>query len=175
VGAKAKRVVVVFPRVESVVEWGELVSMRDRFDPLAQAIGAHLTLVSPFEDALPDAALEQHVRSVAGLPAFPVILSEVTAHEDEYLFLNVKQGNDELILLRDNLYRGPLAPHRDRSHTFVPHVTVGRVSRERLPLALDETALLTAAIRARVDTISCYRIEPDGRRPLVFEVVLPPR
>jgi 2'-5' RNA ligase len=176
VNRMSKRVVVAFPRVESAGEWRQILSVRDRFDPLAGAIPPHLTLVFPFEDALSDVALEQHLRSVVtDVPCFPVVLREITAHDDQYLFLNVKRGNDELIQLHDALYGGALAAHRLRVNTFVPHVTVGRLPADQLPAALAATADLTGAIHASVDTISVYRIEPDGMRPVLLELPLRPR
>jgi 2'-5' RNA ligase len=169
----SKRVVVAFPRAASAVAWRQVLSVRERFDPLADKIAPHLTLVFPFEDALSDHALEKHLRSaVAGLPTFPVIFRGITAHENEYLFLNVVKGNDSVIQLHDALYTGPLAVHRVRLHTFVPHVTVGRVSASQLSAALHATAGLTDAVHACVDTLSAYRIDPDGMRPVLLELPL---
>jgi 2'-5' RNA ligase len=103
---------------------------------------------------------------------FPVLLRGVTVHDDEYLFLNVKRGNDVLVELHDALYAETLAAHRSRMHTFVPHVTIGRVALADLPAALDATSSLTSPIRASVETISVYRILPDGTRPVLFELPL---
>jgi hypothetical protein len=65
--------------------------------------------VFPFDSELPTGQLRDHVQScVAGLAPFPVRLSQVTGSEGEYLFLNIKRGNDELIALHDRLYTGPL-------------------------------------------------------------------
>jgi 2'-5' RNA ligase len=169
-----RRVVVTFPRIESAVEWEQLLSVRERLDPLAGKIAPHLTLVFPFDDPMSDRALEQQLRNVVtDLPPFPITLCEITAHEGEYLFLNVKRGNDALVQLHDSLYTGALAAHRSRLHTFVPHLTVGRLAPADLPAALDATADLTSAIQANVDNISVYRIEPDGTRPVLFELPLP--
>ncbi len=171
--AHPRRVVVAFPRIEDPVPWNAILATRDRLDPLAGQVAPHLTLLSPFEDAISDRDLEAHLRAVASaLPPFPITLRDVTAHEEEYLFLNVKRGNDALVQLHDTLYTGPLAAHRPRSHTFVPHLTVGRVLPADLPGALEETAPHTTPIQAQVDTLSVYRIDPDGSRPILFEVPL---
>ncbi len=169
------RAVVAVPRIadESVFAWQQIVAVRGRFDPLAETIAPHLTLVFPFDDPMSDEALEGHLRRAAtDVPRFPITLGEITAHDGEYLFLNVKSGNDAVIQLHDALYTGALAIHRSRRHTFVPHVTVGRPSRETLSGALDATASLTTAIHAHVDSLCVYRIEPDGIRPVLFEVPL---
>jgi 2'-5' RNA ligase len=168
-----KRVIVAFPRIENPAGWEEVLSARERFDPLARLVEPHLTLVSPFEDPMSDAALEQHVRTaVCELRSFAVTLRDVTVHENEYLFLNVKRGNDRVVDLRDALYAGPLAAHLSRTHTFVPHVTVGRVRTQDLPAAIEATAGLTTSIDAMVSSVSVYRIDADGGRPTLFEVPL---
>lgn len=168
-----KRVVVAFPRLGDPSRWAEILSVRDRYDPLASKIAAHLTLVSPFENPASDEVLSAHVRAaISGLCRFSVTLAQVTVHEGEYLFLNVKHGNDQIVHLRDALYSGVLAPHLLRTYTFVPHVTVGRVTPGDLPVALDRTSTLTT-IRADVHAVSVYEIKPDGNRPILFEVPLP--
>jgi 2'-5' RNA ligase len=168
-----KRAVVALPRIHATPAWQRVLDVRARFDPLAERIAPHVTLVFPFEDPINDADLEDHVRGVAGrLDRFPITLAEVTAHESEYLFLNIKRGNDAVVQLHDALYTGVLALHRSRMHTFVPHVTVGRVSREQLPAALEATTPLSDAIDARIDSLVVYSIEPQGIRPIRFDVAL---
>ena len=43
-----------------------------------------------------------------GLHPFNIVLKGVTGSEEEYLFLNVKVGNDQIIELHDKLYSGLL-------------------------------------------------------------------
>lgn len=168
-----KRVIVAFPRPGAPDPSAWIDALRGRFDPLAAVVAPHLTLVFPFDDPLGDRALAEHVeRAIAALSAFPIVLRGVTAHEGEYLFLNVKRGNDELIRLHDALYTGALARHLDRTHTFVPHLTIGRVPPGRLAAALGETADATDSILAIVDAVSTYRIESDGSRPVIDKAPL---
>lgn len=168
-----KRVVVAFPTIADASAWAQVMAVRERFDPLAGRIAPHLALVFPFQDPMSDRVLEAHLRSAASqVQRFAITLGEVTAHENEYLFLNVKRGNDAVVHLHDALYTGALAPHRVRMHTFVPHVTVGRLAADELAAALDDSSALTSAIAAAVDAISVYRIEADGTRPVLFEVPL---
>ena len=49
-------------------------------------------------------------RATKGLTPFEVTLREVTGHIEEYLFLNVKRGADQLVALHDQLYSGVLSP-----------------------------------------------------------------
>src|SRR5262245_20061784 len=59
----SKRVVVSFPIIEDETAWQEIVSIRNRFDPLAARVPAHLTLAFPFEDPMSDADLKHRLRS----------------------------------------------------------------------------------------------------------------
>jgi 2'-5' RNA ligase len=169
-----KRVVVAFPRIQNVHEWAEILSVRDRLDPLARKIPAHITLVFPFESAMSNFELEAHLRElVAHSRRFGVVFRGITAHEDEYLFLNIRRGNDEVMQLHDVLYSGALALHHVRRHTFVPHVTVGRVRSEQVPEALEATAGMNSPIQANVEAIAVYAVRRDGARPVLFEIGLP--
>jgi len=169
-----KRVVVAFPRIQSVHEWAEILSVRDRLDPLARKIPAHVTLVFPFESAMSNFELETHLRElVAQSRRFGVVFRGITAYENEYLFLNIRRGNDEVMQLHDVLYSGALAMHHVRRHTFVPHVTVGRVRSEEISEALETTAGVTSPIKANIEAIAVYAVQGDGVRPVLFELELP--
>jgi 2'-5' RNA ligase len=169
-----KRYVVAFPSLADADAWQEILSVRERFDPHARDVPPHLTLVFPFEDLLSDTALVEHVRSaLRGVHRFPVTFRGITAHENEYLFLNVKRGNDALVALHDALYSGPLARHLLRLHTYVPHVTVGRLPAHQLAAALEATAAITASHEASVDAISIRAIDGADRRIAIFDLPLP--
>lgn len=126
----------------------------------------HLTLVFPFASDLTTAALEAHVAAaVEGIGPFPVELRGVTGEGDEYLFLNVKRGNDPLIALHDRLYTGPLAPFLSPRHTFVPHLTVGRLERPAaFAVALAQAARLGETFATVVREVAVYRIGADETR-----------
>ena len=76
------------------------------------------------------------------------------------------------LLIFDVLYSGSLAMHHVRRHTFVPHVTVGRVRSEEIPEALEATAGVNSPIEANIETIAVYAVQGDGVRPVLFELEL---
>src|SRR6266542_6694494 len=87
----------------------EVVTLRRRFDPLFGIIGAHVTLVFPFQGELAAEELRVHVEhAVGGVGPVAVRLAGITGADTQYLFLNVKRGNDAIIELHDRLYSGPL-------------------------------------------------------------------
>jgi 2'-5' RNA ligase/predicted nucleotidyltransferase len=143
--------------------------LRGRFDPLAGKLPAHTTLVHPFASRMSCDDLQHHISEAAtGFTSFKVELQGITGHQDEYLFLNLLTGNDEVVALREKLYQGELSEHRDRSRTFIPHVTVGRLSeRHQFLQALRSTSAFTQLATVLVEEIVAYRIDADGRRVVV--------
>jgi 2'-5' RNA ligase len=121
-----RRVIVLEPTFHGI----DLIErFRSRFDPIHTEIPAHITLVFPFESDLTTDALLRHIQSAtAGLKPFQAVLQGITGDSGEYLFLNVKQGNDPIIALHDRLYTGPLASFLRTDLTYTPHMTIGRVT-----------------------------------------------
>jgi 2'-5' RNA ligase len=147
-------------------------TLRRRYDPLAERVPPHLTLVFPFESALPADVLRRHVAAaVGGCTPFPVQFAGITGSEGEYLFLNVKRGNATLIALHDRLYSGILHAHRSLAHTYLPHITIGRLADHMsFQQALTDVSSLNVSLESTITAATVYRLEPDGER-LVESVV----
>lgn len=166
------RALVIFPEIAEIAD---IEAVRRRYDPLALQLPAHLTLVFPFDSDFSDTDLHAHIAGcVRDLGTLTLTLGEVTGHIGEYLFLNVKRGNDDLIALHDRLYTGPLAPHLSPAHTFTPHLTVGRLSDSAaFATALaDARASLTGTYAAKAQAVTVYHIEPDGGRAVELRVTV---
>ena len=121
-----KRAIVLYPKFNGLEE---IQSKRQKFDPLANYIAPHITLVFPFESDLSTQEIGEHVRrAIKGVNRFPIRLGGFTGDQpDGYLFLKVKQGNDNIIDLHDRLYSGALEPFLFRKILYCPHLTVGKV------------------------------------------------
>lgn len=158
-----KRAIVLFPKFDNI-ETAQAV--RERFDPLANYIAPHITLVFPFESALSTQELREHiVRALQGVKRFPVQLGGVTGDfRDGYLFLNVKRGNDEIIDLHDRLYRGVLEPYLFRKVTYCPHMTIGRLEQQTaFDQAIEELAGFSELFEAEIDRIYLENIDSHER------------
>lgn len=119
------RSIIIIPKFTNMAAINEL---RKKYDPLVDKIPPHITLVFPFASSFTTEELREHVTTtLAGVPAFEVKLKGITGSENGYLFLNVKQGNDQIIELHDRLYSGLLASYIYRKATYCPHLTVGKV------------------------------------------------
>lgn len=121
-----KRAIHIFPTFHTP---NKIQEIRKRYDPLSNKIPPHITLVFPFDSCIPQKELIQHVESVANLfSPFSLTMNGMTGSDEEYLFLNVKQGNDPLIHLHDELYKGILSSFRNVHITYIPHMTLGRLA-----------------------------------------------
>lgn len=75
--------------------------------------------------------------------------------------------------LHDRLYTGPLVPQLSLAHTFVPHMTIGRIAdRANFAAALEEAAVLAIDTHVLARTLTIYTIEPGGSRYIEAEVAL---
>ncbi|HEY4388930.1 MAG TPA: 2'-5' RNA ligase family protein [Ktedonobacteraceae bacterium] len=159
-----RRAIVIFPKLAQ----RELMQqLRQTYDPLASLIPPHITLVFPFESAISTEDLSWHMSSVARqFHPFPLSFRGITGHTNEYLFLNVKGGNDQL-------YTGVLAPYLTAQETYFPHLTIGRLGNTTtFAEALRRVQSTTISLKTEVHEISAYQIEPDGKRQVECKVKL---
>lgn len=166
--------IVIFP--ELAAEQRAMIDrLRAAHDPLATTIAPHITLVFPFEATLSQEDLLTHMRAaVAAIPLFEIVLRGVTGQQDEWLFLNVKRGNDQIIALHDRLHTGLLAPYLSPRYTYTPHLTVGHVAPgERFEAALDEATALTETFDTTVREITAVRVSASDARSEKYALALP--
>jgi 2'-5' RNA ligase len=153
------RAVLAYPP-ENVDE--ALNATRRHFDPLVGFIASHLTLVFPCQ--IDAEALTTHVAEVAGRHApITVRLQGFAGGDGGHLMARVVVGNDALIALHDDLYRGVLRSALDRARVFVPHVTVGRVTSDDEQLSALSGLDDEVTWRFVVDELVVYRIGEDRR------------
>lgn len=166
-----QRAIHIFPAFENMIL---IENIRKKYDPLFGLVPPHITLVFPFESEIPSSRLKEHIKnSLAGVNPFPVQLRGITASTDNYLFLNVKKGNDNIIELHDRLYSGPLFEFMSRKHTYFPHLTIGRLKNNiELLNALDDTILFEESFETIVTEITSEIIESNGDSTVEFKVSL---
>jgi 2'-5' RNA ligase len=128
--------------------------------------------VFPFESTLSTEHLQTHIRkAVQGIGPFPVQLHGITGSDGEYLFLNVKRGNDQLIELHDRLYSGALAAYLSAELTFIPHLTVGRLGNTAAFLsALKEAQKVSAIFQTVIEEVAVYRVDGDSHLEFVVRL-----
>jgi 2'-5' RNA ligase len=165
-----RRVAVIFPHADT----GDVELFRQRWDPLANSVAAHITVVFPFVWHSSIGALETFLGdAVLKHPRFPVRLNGFAIWEDEYLFLLAREGADQISRLHHDLYAG-LLPGLAAPRVFVPHMTVGRRRHpDELLTALGEANGVQLSLDGFALALSIYRIEQGGRRVRELDVPLP--
>ncbi|WAH98766.1 2'-5' RNA ligase family protein [Arthrobacter sp. MMS18-M83] len=140
----------------------ELQQWRASFgDPMAEAIPAHITLVTttPARDW---EATREHVREVArGQAPFKITISGTGSFRpvSPVVFLKVEDGFEECVGLHEQLQTGPL--ERDLPFPYHPHVTVAH---DVAPESLDEaeTALKNYTATFPVVSMGLYEHDDNG-------------
>jgi 2'-5' RNA ligase len=148
--------------------------LRAKYDPLVDLIPPHVTLVFPFESNITTEALTEHLKqSTVGLKPFQIVVKGVTGAQKEYLFLNVKVGNDQIIRLHDKLYTGMLKQYLNLSLTFIPHLAVGRIKdKQKFEFALEETEDWNEIFETTVHEVVVENIDERENSTLEIKVTL---
>jgi 2'-5' RNA ligase len=164
---EAAQHVIVAP-VDDATGWID--DVRQRHDPIAAAVPAHFTLVYPFEASIAPDSLRKHmVEVLAAFKEFHVVLDGLSGSERRYLRYDIKQGNDILIAMHDQLYSG----HLDITESFQPHLTLGRIDdADRWRHALGALAATAPRTTVTVQRVISYRRYPDGTRLIDNSVAL---
>ncbi|EHJ00574.1 hypothetical protein CDLVIII_4036 [Clostridium sp. DL-VIII] len=163
-----KRAIILFPSFDNI---NIINRIREKYDPLANCIGPHITIVFPFDSDISIDDLKSHFNKVLkGTKRFNVQLKHFTGdYRDGYLFLNVKKGNDNIIELHDKLYSGILERFLLRKITYCPHLTVGRLHQQiEFDKALDELSCYDESFEIVIDKISVENIDDIEHSTIEF-------
>ena len=115
-----------FPSVRGIER---VEAFRERHDPAAHLVPAHVSLVFPFPSALSQLQLQTHVqRVVSRWPPIPVTFRRVRLEANEFVFLMAARGAASIKALHDRLYGRSLAPHLRRELPYEPHITLARIA-----------------------------------------------
>ncbi len=154
------RAILIIPKIANV---DDIQTVRLSFDPLAEKVPPHVTLVFPFESTLHTDTLMQHVKRIADSTApFQVSFGIAEAHDDGYVWLPVIQGRETIIHLHDQLYTGILSQLLSQRHLYQPHLTVAHVEEAHMQAALYAATSLTDTYTAWIDQIIIEEILIDG-------------
>lgn len=163
-----KRAVILFPKFNNIDSINDI---RKKYDPLANYIGPHISIVFPFESDLTINELKEHfTESLKGIKKFNIMLNNITGdYRDGYLFLNVKKGNDNIIELHDKLYSGLLEKFIFRKVTYCPHLTVGKIfDQKEFDDAVDELSCHNEIYETLIDKIFVENIDLDDSSIVEF-------
>ncbi len=105
-------------------------AIRRVYDPTAGFIPPHITIIFPTPDSVGEQPLIDHIQNVlTGWNPFEIRLGGFHKSRDHWLFLRLREGEEEMKQLYRALYTGILADGRDFSK-FVPHLGLGLFIKE---------------------------------------------
>lgn len=172
-----KRCIMIFPKFknEHVVD-----AIRKKYDPLAEHVRPHITLVFPFESDIETDKLENHIETmVSGIRPFELTLSGITpsiSPVGNCLFLNIKEGAMEIIELHKRLYKGILNefhPEWLKNVEFLPHMTVGCISDlDDFKKAVEETKNIAEGFETTAQSIGVEIIDENEDSIIELNILL---
>ena len=166
------RAIVIFPQLGSHASL--IQDIRNQYDPLANKIAPHITLVFPFESKISSLELSQHVKNcLDGLDLFDFTMQGISHESENYLFLNLTQGKEEIIEIHDLLYSGILARFLSKKHRYNPHLTVGHFpDSDAANIAMNELNNFDYKFTTKVHKITTEIISEDLSSKIEFEIKL---
>jgi len=105
----------------------DIEAFRRKYDPFADSWKPHIPFIFPVPcNEIEEEKLTEHVETVLrNWKPFPIQIGGFTKSWDHWLFLLLKEGNEEAIALHDELYTGILSPYLRRDIEYIPHIGIG--------------------------------------------------
>lgn len=154
-----ERTIMIFPHFDNI----EIINrIRKEYDPLAEKVLPHITLVFPFSSEYSNDELTEWLgTALKDIRPFQLRMSGFSKREDRfgnYLFLNVIKGKDEIINIHNILYNGILKKFY-MDYPYNPHMTVGKLNTNiDMDKAFIKMEQYTNTFETVVDTISIEMI-----------------
>ena len=170
---KAERSILLFPEFQNM----ELIEgIRKQYDPFVSLISPHITLVFPFVSRYKEKDVKELVKEKSkAFSPFRLSMQGIVKYQEngeQYLFLQVKEGAEEIRRLHDSLYQGMLAAFK-KDIPYVPHMTVGKLSSsEELDTAWEQVKDMNVVFQTEIKHITVEKIGEKGESITEAEIPL---
>lgn len=173
----AKRCIMIFPELNNIQKINQI---RAAYDPLANHVKPHITLVFPFESNLDTSQLRAHLEKIlSAINPFRLVLKNITPAKSDfgnYLFLNVHEGKDIIESLHQKFYQGILEDYKPSwlaTNNYEPHMTLGVIENEiEFTKIAEKLSLIEESFTTTVDKISVEIIDANEDSIIEMEVDL---
>lgn len=164
------RTIMIFPEFKNI---DVINNIRKKYDPLADLVLPHITLVFPFDSEITNEELSLYLKEcLSDIHQFEVQLEGFSKQEDKYgnyLFLNVVQGMGIIKNIHDMLYKDKLKQF-DLGYEYIPHMTVGKLSSaELLDKAFDDVSKCKDKFSTVIKKISVEMIGEHEESIIIIE------
>lgn len=140
---------------------------------LVEPADIHLTLVPPWQEASPPAAIDRLARVASGFAAFPLSFQHLgygPQPKRPHLLWADCAASDELTALRAALLQ---AYGQTDERPFQPHVTLARIRGNGAAIARKQPIDRPLALTQRVETVELFQSPPPGE--IGYRVLASPR
>lgn len=164
-----KRTIMIFPQFSNQRIIDEI---REKYDPLYNLVKPHITLMFPFESDISNTLLSQKLDiSLNQTSPFKLILQGISRHKDmygNYLFLNVKSGQKELLDIHNQLYLSIF--NKQYQQPFIPHMTIGNLdSADKMEEAYNVIKSVDSCFETIVNKVSVEMIGNNDESIIIIE------
>ena len=164
------RTILIFPQFPN---GATIDGLRNQYDPLAQLIRPHITLVFPFESPMSNESLAVILRRVlADIRPFPICVQGVSRQSNIFgntLMLDVTQDEEILRQIHDEFYRHEFREF-DAGFPYAPHITIGNFkTSEELEKAWQEVRSISEVFETTIHRVSVEMIGPEGESIILME------
>ena len=150
----------------------EIQTFLERNDPLWRLIEPHITLVFPFDSAISDEELIEHVETkVVSTSSFRASLCPQPTIDSGYIYFSILLGDSQITALHDRLYEGLMAKYL-QARPYVPHLTVGRGNGVQAKLIAVEASTISASKVFNINKIRIERIGASGESEAIKTIWL---
>ncbi len=119
-----KRDILIFPKFDNMKIIDKI---RNKYDRLSNLVAPHITLAFPFNDKISNEDLISQLSVLLkNYSPFEVTFKGVSLSDDNYILLNCIKGNNEILRLRDDIYKKIIPSHFKKSIKYLPHITLGQ-------------------------------------------------
>lgn len=172
-----RRTIMIFPQFENI---NIIDDIREKYDPLANHVRPHITIVFTFESDLTSIELKEHLKEVLnGLRPFKLTMHDIIKVDNslgKYLFLAVDEGAEDIKELSIKLYTKVLEPYKPEwlnEKTFLPHMTIGNfTSGDDLNKAFNNVSVIKKIFTTMVSKVSVEIIDENEDSIIEIEVNL---
>ncbi|MBM7614073.1 2'-5' RNA ligase family protein [Alkaliphilus hydrothermalis] len=171
-----ERCIMIFPQFENM---NIIDDIREKYDPLANNVRPHITLVFPFRSDIESCDLRDHLEKVlSSVHTFNLRLKDFTEVRSfgNYIFLNIEEGKEEIVNLHKMLYTGILESHMPmwlKPNSYLPHMTVGKIEGEdEYQIAAEETKAIKDVFSTIVRKVSVEIIDENQDSIIEMEIDL---
>lgn len=166
-----ERTIMILPKFSNMKIINEI---RSEYDPLADKVLPHITLVFPFKSDLGTKEIKKWLdTALKDTRPFELELQGISKQEDRfgyYIFLDIKKGFDEVKEMHKHL----LATTKF-DYPYNPHMTIGKLkTKDELDMAYSELKEMDHIFNTMIDSVSVEIISEDDSSIIEIEYDLHP-